>query len=101
MGWDAFGLPAENAALERGIAPNEWTEKNIDQMKSQLRKFLCTFDWQSELKTCSPDYYRWTQFIFLKMYETGIVFQKEVSVITLLDFYLERYDANYFRNYRL
>lgn len=86
MGWDAFGLPAENAAIERGIAPDEWTEKNITQMKIQLKKLFFTFDWQNEITTSSPQYYRWTQYLFLKMFDAGLVYQKEVRLITY--FYL-------------
>ncbi|XP_065209388.1 probable leucine--tRNA ligase, mitochondrial [Planococcus citri] len=80
IGWDAFGLPAENAAFERGIAPDEWTRKNISQMKSHLDSLHLTFDWDSELSTCDPRYYRWTQYIFLKMYEAGLVYQKKALV---------------------
>lgn len=78
IGWDAFGLPAENAAIERAIPPLEWTSKNISHMKEQLKQLRCTFDWQTELTTCSPDYYKWTQYLFLKMYDAGLVYQKEV-----------------------
>lgn len=80
MGWDSFGLPAENAAKERGVRPNEWTQNNISQMKNLLERLKCTFDWQNELNTCSPEYYRWTQYIFLKMYDAGLVYQKEVII---------------------
>lgn len=79
MGWDAFGLPAENAAFERDVAPEHWTIRNIEQMKSQLKNLSCTFDWNHELSTCDPKYYRWTQYIFLKMYEAGLVYQREVT----------------------
>lgn len=80
MGWDAFGLPAENAALANGVEPGLWTMQNVSQMKSQLTKLGCNFDWDRELATCYPSYYRWTQFIFLKMYEAGLVYQKEVRL---------------------
>lgn len=79
MGWDAFGLPAENAAFERQIAPDIWTKQNIDQMKKQFKQFSISFDWSFEINTCDPKYYRWTQYIFLKMYEAGLVYQKAVS----------------------
>lgn len=79
MGWDSFGLPAENAALEHGIPPSEWTQKNICDMKAQFKKLLCTFDWESEVRTSSPEYYRWTQYIFLKMFDAGLVYQKQVG----------------------
>ncbi|KAG0008298.1 hypothetical protein BGZ80_003606, partial [Entomortierella chlamydospora] len=80
MGWDAFGLPAENAAIERGIHPNDWTIKNIGIMKTQMEKILADFDWERELRTCSPDYYRWTQYLFLKLHEAGLAYQKEAVV---------------------
>ncbi|OWF34737.1 leucine--tRNA ligase, mitochondrial [Mizuhopecten yessoensis] len=80
MGWDAFGLPAENAAIERGLDPKLWTTTNIASMKQQLDDLFCSFDWESEFATCHPSYYKWTQFIFLKMYEAGLVYQKEGQV---------------------
>ncbi|RLV96662.1 Leucine--tRNA ligase mitochondrial [Spathaspora sp. JA1] len=80
MGWDAFGLPAENAAIERGINPSEWTEQNIGKMKSQMSNFLADFDWDREVNTSSPDYYKFTQKIFLMMYERGLVYQKEAEI---------------------
>lgn len=78
MGWDAFGLPAENAANERKIDPKEWTEKNISQMKSQLIDLGCSFDWNHEVRTCDKSYYKWTQKLFLMLYKEGLVYQKEV-----------------------
>lgn len=79
IGWDAFGLPAENAAIERKIAPKNWTLDNIKQMKQQLNQLGCSFDWTREFATCDPNYYKWTQYIFLKMLEKGLAYQKEVS----------------------
>lgn len=80
IGWDAFGLPAENAAIQRGVAPNEWTEKNIQQMKDQLRNLGCSFDWKNELSTCSPSYYKWTQKLFLMLHKEGLAYQNEALV---------------------
>ncbi|GBB97885.1 hypothetical protein RclHR1_00310013 [Rhizophagus clarus] len=80
MGWDAFGLPAENAAIERGVHPVDWTVANIKAMKTQMEKILTDFDWDRELTTCNSDYYKWTQFLFLKLYKNGLAYQKEAVV---------------------
>jgi len=79
MGWDAFGLPAENAALEADIHPKLWTEQNIAAMKSQLYKMGICYDWGREVTSCLPDYYRWTQWIFLQLYERGLAYKKEAA----------------------
>lgn len=80
MGWDAFGMPAENAAIEHQIHPAVWTKDNIGYMKEQLMKLGLSYDWDRELATCDPDYYRWNQWFFLKMYEKGLAYRKESSV---------------------
>nr|XP_023020582.1 probable leucine--tRNA ligase, mitochondrial [Leptinotarsa decemlineata] len=80
IGWDAFGLPAENAAIDRKIPPGEWTSQNITHMKKQLIELGCDFEWEREFSTCDPQYYRWTQDLFLKLYDAGLVYQKEALV---------------------
>jgi len=80
MGWDAFGLPAENAAIDRNTHPAKWTYANIDNMRSQLQQVGLSYDWNRELATCSPDYYKWTQWIFLQFLEAGLAYQKEAKV---------------------
>jgi leucyl-tRNA synthetase len=76
MGWDAFGMPAENAAIQHGVHPAKWTYDNIAAMKRQLRRMGFSYDWDRELSTCDPAYYRWEQWLFLKMYEKGLAYQK-------------------------
>lgn len=80
MGWDAFGLPAENAAIQRQVPADEWTKQNIQDMKEQLGLLGCSFDWQAELTTCDPEYYKWTQKLFLMMHEEGLIYQRESTV---------------------
>ncbi|TAL18097.1 leucine--tRNA ligase [bacterium] len=80
MGWDAFGMPAENAAIERGIHPAKWTRENIAYMRSQLKRMGFSYDWDRELATCDPEYYKWEQWLFLKMLEKGVAYRKKTSV---------------------
>lgn len=80
MGWDAFGLPAENAAIQNKTAPAKWTYQNIAYMKQQLQSLGFSFDWSRELATCQPDYYRWEQWFFTRLYEKGMVYKKMATV---------------------
>ena len=80
MGFDAFGLPAENYAIKTGVHPNDSTMKNIETMEQQLRGIGAMFNWENEVVTCLPDYYKWTQWIFLKLYEAGLAYRKEAPV---------------------
>ncbi|RPI36006.1 MAG: leucine--tRNA ligase [Nitrospiraceae bacterium] len=76
MGWDSFGMPAENAAIKHGVHPSKWTHENISYMKSQLNKLGLSYDWDREVTTCSPEYYRWNQWFFIKMLEKGLAYRK-------------------------
>lgn len=80
MGWDAFGLPAENAAIKNGKHPKEWTDGNIKEMKEQFDMMGLHFHWNHELRTCDPDYYRWQQWLFIKLYEKGLAYRKKATV---------------------
>jgi leucyl-tRNA synthetase len=80
MGWDAFGLPAENAAIQNGRHPREWTQTNIAQMKRQHRRMGFSYDWDLEISTCEPEYYRWNQWFFLKMLERGLAYRKQAML---------------------
>ncbi|MBI5181201.1 MAG: leucine--tRNA ligase [Nitrospirae bacterium] len=80
IGWDAFGMPAENAAIEKGIHPAKWTYENIASMKAQIKKLGLSYDWSREIATCDEDYYKWNQWLFLKMYEKGIAYKKKSFV---------------------
>ena len=80
MGWDAFGMPAENAAIKHGVQPAEWTFKNIENMRRQQREIGLSYDWDREVATCTPEYYRWTQWLFLLFYEKGLAYKKKAAV---------------------
>lgn len=77
IGWDSFGLPAENAAIKRGVDPRQWTYENIDQQKTSMKRYAASFDWSRVLHTSDPEYYRWNQWLFLKMYEKGLAYRKD------------------------
>jgi leucyl-tRNA synthetase len=76
IGWDAFGLPAENAAITRGLDPRKWTYENIAQQRASMRRYACSFDWDRVLQTCDPEYYRWNQWIFLRLHEKGLAYRR-------------------------
>ncbi len=80
IGWDAFGMPAENAAIEHKIHPSKWTHENIEHMKKQLKRMGFSYDWDREVATCEPEYYRWEQLFFIWMYEKGLAYKKRSSV---------------------
>ncbi len=80
MGWDAFGLPAENAAIQHGVPPAQWTRDNIAHMKGQLKQFGFGYDWERELATCDPDYYKWEQWFFTRLMEKGLAYRKKATV---------------------
>ncbi len=80
MGYDSFGLPAENAAIKNGVAPNKWTLENIDTMTEQLKTMGISYDWDRQVATCQPDYYKWTQWMFLQLYKKGLAYKKKQYV---------------------
>lgn len=80
IGWDSFGLPAENAAIQHGESPEKWTDENIGYMKMQLKKLGLMYDWDREVATCKPDYYKWTQWLFIQLYKKGLAYKKEAAV---------------------
>ncbi len=80
MGWDAFGMPAENAAIKNGVAPAKWTYENIDYMKTQLKSLGLAIDWEREVATCKPEYYRWEQWLFTRLYKKGVIYKKSGMV---------------------
>ena len=80
MGWDSFGLPAENAAIKHGVEPSKWTWENIGEMREQLKELGLSYDWDREVATCHPDYYKWMQWIFIQFYKKGLAYKKENPV---------------------
>ncbi|KAB2952316.1 leucine--tRNA ligase [Heliorestis acidaminivorans] len=80
MGWDAFGLPAENAAIKHGVPPAQWTTENIANMRSQLKAMGLSYDWEREIASCYPDYYKWTQWLFLQLYKANLAYKKKANV---------------------
>ena len=80
MGWDAFGLPAENAAIQRDIHPATWTRDNIARMKRQFHRWGVVYDWTREVTSCDPEYYRWTQWLFLQLYDAGLAERRQADV---------------------
>ena len=80
IGWDSFGLPAENAAIKRGTDPRAWTYENIEVQKASMRRYACSFDWDRVLHTSDPEYYKWNQWLFLEMYKKGLAYRKDSAV---------------------
>ena len=80
IGWDSFGQPAEQAAIKRGINPRDWTEENIQHMRGQLKRMGVSYDWRREIAAHTPEYYRWDQWFFLKMYERGVAYRRMSQV---------------------
>ena len=80
MGWDAFGMPAENAAIKHKVHPADWTFENIEYMKGQLKRLGFSYDWRREIATCKPEYYKWEQLVFTKLFEKGVAYKKSSPV---------------------